>query len=155
MAHSRSLAHCGTVLHRRKMYSAQPFFLHSSRLLICAPSPLLSAPGRVTAIKLSQRLDPVGLALTPSGHLIVSCGRTRRLWAVQPSDGECEWVAGCGATGAGDSAATKPTEQPALQAVLGSPHGLVVVERERAAFVCDPDNNVIRRVTLPDKYFKK
>ncbi len=93
-----------------------------------------------------EELDPTGIAATRSGVLIVGCSNTNSVYAIDPYTGHCERIAGTGSQG-------EMKDGPALQAVFNRPEGVVVVDSECCAYVCDRMNQAIRRITLPPKFF--
>ncbi len=101
----------------------------------------------LSSIQLPKELSLCSVAVTPSGVLIVSCGRTASLYAVRPSTGHCQRVAGDGGGGT-------LKDSPALSAKFCAPRGVVVADSECCAYVCDLWNHAIRRITLPPEYFE-
>ncbi len=91
----------------------------------------------------------MGIAATLSGALIVSCWQTHSVYAIDPFTGHCERIAGSGSDG-GLNAIDSPL--PALSATFDAPTGLVVVDTECSAYVCDYQHCAVHRITLPRKY---
>ncbi len=106
--------------------------------------------GVVTTLKLSRLtasgtgIDPWSLAHTPSGHMIIGCADTHSLYLVDPS-GAVLTVAGTAKSGFMDGTAAT--------AQFSGICSVVVIERERCAYVCDCYNHRIRRITLPPQLF--
>ncbi len=101
----------------------------------------------LSTIKLSlENVEPVGIAATPSGALIATCDKTHSVYAIDPYTGHCERIAGTGSVG-------ELKDGSALFATFRYPNGVVVVDSECSAYVCDRLNQAIRRLTLPPKYF--
>jgi hypothetical protein len=124
------------------------FFLCTSvRLVLTHVLPLSS--GEVTCVPTSQpqTIDPMGIAMTSSGVLLISCWETHSLYAVHPATGECERIAGTQAKGDSDG--------PGLYAAFHRPSGIVVLDALRVAVVCDQLNYSVRRVTLPPRLFQE
>ncbi len=101
----------------------------------------------LSTIKLSLReVASDVIAATPSAALIVSCCQTHSVYAIDPYTGHCERIAGSGSEG-------QLKDGPALQAVFNHLQAVVVVDSESSAYVCDFENQAIRRLTLPSTFF--
>jgi hypothetical protein len=114
-------------------------------------------PDELSKIQLSANLQPMGIAITPLGALLLTCWLTGSLYAVQPLTGECERVAGTGTKLEveldEDEGVIAPKEGPALSVGFTQPCGVVVSVEGRCAFVADSGTHCIRRVTLPAHLF--
>jgi hypothetical protein len=75
-----------------------------------------------------------GIASTPSGAIIALVHK--ELYAVNPNSGGCKLLS-----------SSIPGDY------RGCPCGMVVVDSERAMYVCDSGRHVILRIGLEDKYF--
>jgi hypothetical protein len=110
------------------------------------PSLVLTAAELSTVPLSNTAVQPQGLDITPSGVLIVTCSATHGLYAVEPETGEALLLAGDGTRGCANGSA--------LKASFSAPIGVVVVDSERCAYLCDLGNNVIRCVSLPPNLFE-
>ncbi len=90
-----------------------------------------------------ERFDPVGIDCTATGHVIVSCCSTHSVYVIDPSVGSVKRLASSGECGFAD---LKVPE-------FSSPYDLQIVDSERCAYLCDEQNNRIRRITLPFELF--
>jgi hypothetical protein len=83
------------------------------------------------------------IAHTPSGVLLL-LSTEGTMYALNPDTKQKAVIAGTGRH--------KSRDGPALEASFRQACGLVVVADERCAFVGDDES--VRRVTLPDRYFR-
>jgi hypothetical protein len=124
---------------------AYPFVLPSAISLIRFFCPITD---ELSTVRSSIRLLGLnGIAATPSGVLIVCCGDTHSVYAIDPSTGYCEWIAGMGC------AAGEMKAGPALAAVFNEPMGVAVVDSECGAYVSEGRSHSIRRLSLPPNFF--
>ncbi len=87
---------------------------------------------------MSEPIDPLGIASTPCGLLLVTCNSTDTLYSLDPTTGHVAVVAGFKA---------KVQATPNLL----SPACLTLVERESCAYVTEREGHCIFRVTLPQR----
>ncbi len=98
----------------------------------------------LSTIRLSEPLDPFGIACTPSGVVLVACTSPPGVYSVAPSTGHVALVA----------EGTRRSEQPpGLGQKLCQPLHLTLAAPECCAYVTDYRAHCIRRVTLPQHWF--
>lgn len=99
---------------------------------------------------LGCEIDPTGIAMTPSGLLLVACNATNCIYSINPITGDSHLVAGrltARGTGRGFDADITACE-------FCDPNGICVVESERCLAVADSASHKIRRVPLCDHFFE-
>ncbi len=104
----------------------------------------------LSTVPLCHELNPLGIAITYSGVLLVTCYKSHSLFAVYPDSGSIERVAGVGqwlSSTSGNSAGA------ALEVALQYPVGVVVMDDERCVYVAESSNGCIRRIDLPEHVF--
>ncbi len=114
-----------------------PNSLLSSHVCLCVVE--------LSRIQLSRSLNPMGVACTPSGVLIVTCHATNSVYAVDPTSGRCQLIAG--------STNGPVRDGPGSKAVFSVPIAVDVAAPERCAYVSDYFNHCIRKITLPPEWF--
>jgi hypothetical protein len=97
----------------------------------------------LSTIRLSEPLDPFGIACTPSVVVLVACSSPLGVYSVEPSTGHVALVA---------EGIRRSEQLPGLGPKFSRPLHLALAVPECCAYVTDYAH-CIRRVTLPQHWF--
>ncbi len=98
----------------------------------------------------APEIEPSGLNITPSGHLIVSCTATSSVYLFDPKTGNNELLAGRGSNRRPSSV---PVDGTGKFVHFREPRDLVVVESEQCLYLVDSAHRCVRHMTLPPSLF--
>ncbi len=153
LATAAALGHSGRVYGARGyVVLAYNVFLPLSIYLSIYPSIHLSIvihfvfAAEVSTIPLSLPISPCGIVSTPNGPLIIACSKTYSVYAVHPSTGHCERIAGTGVAG-------RSFDGSALSAGFRVPFAVTLVKKECCVYITDAGCSSICRLTLPAQWF--
>lgn len=104
-------------------------------------------------IQTEQALSPLSMAVVPCGMLLVSCGRTDSIWAVEPETGQVFPVAGRLYEPPAPAKSERRIDGPPLTARFAHPSCMALVISEQAIYVADTGNCRIRRVPISPLFF--
>ncbi len=94
-------------------------------------------------------LNPKGIALTPSGTLLVTCKDTHSVYAIDPLTGHTELVAGKKR----EYEPSLPLTATGATATFNSPSAVLLSPTERCLWLADEWHHAVRRITLPSHFF--
>ncbi len=101
----------------------------------------------LTTCELSHalKIEPYAIASLESGHLILCCNETRKVYLYEPASCALTALAGSGDTGSMDGVD--------WSASFSEIQDMAVVENDRCAYLTDIEDCVVRRITLPASLF--
>jgi hypothetical protein len=138
MAYSRVLVDRGSVLRAAQWYCR--LNLHPSLLDDCMWC-LWIVP-ELSTLRLSRPIEPIGIASTPCGLLLVTCVATTSLYSLDPSTGELKVV-------------VQAKHSSSREQEFSNPACITLAPNECCAYVTDRGDHSVHRVTLPKNWFMK